>query len=171
MGSTADPNFPVNLDISPLLEPTAPRSFSSPESSASDPFKQQEAINRYGIAGRVWEASYALSDYIASDKVHDPPCTLHAPGPHRIIELGSGQSLASLRLADRLSPSDTLILTDLPNVVPLCQQSIDNWHKRRSTAPAPTVLAEPLAWGGSIEHVQSHMPFSHILLCDLASLV
>jgi hypothetical protein len=45
----------------------------------------------------------------------------------RIIELGSGQSVASLHLAQYLEVGDELVLTDLPEVVPLCQRNIDRY--------------------------------------------
>lgn len=43
---SANPNFPVNLDIKPL--PIDGNSFDFDEAS------QLEAIRKYGIAGRVW---------------------------------------------------------------------------------------------------------------------
>ena len=45
-----DPNFPVNLNISPLhLQPT-----SNSSTSTEDIWKQRDAIKQYGIAGRIW---------------------------------------------------------------------------------------------------------------------
>lgn len=156
-----DPNFPPNLDIRPL--------HTQQVTEQDDPFNQHTAIEQYGIAGRVWEASRALCQYVTPGSDHDPPCSLLKPGPHRIIELGSGQSLASLRLAGHLTNSDIMVLTDLPNVVPLCRQSIKTWQAA-TTQSAPRIIAEPLPWGEGIASVRQFMPFTHMILCDLVRL-
>lgn len=77
--------------------------------------------------------------------MYDPPCPLfpsHSSSSpaeasacgrrrtskkRRIVELGSGQSVASLHLAQYLEAGDELVLTDLPEVVPLCQRNIDRY--------------------------------------------
>ena len=84
---------------------------------------------------------------------YDPPCPLfpsHNPNQpehpeasacgsartgrkRRIIELGSGQSVASLHLAQYLEAGDELVLTDLPEVVPLCQRNIDRYLADRDS--------------------------------------
>ena len=84
------------------------------------------------------------------------------------MELGSGQSVASLHLAAQLDSRDTLVLTDLPNVVPLMQQSIDTWSETRGDDTCLPV-AEPLGWGSSISHLEKYGPLSHIICCDLVS--
>lgn len=84
------------------------------------------------------------------------------------MELGSGQSVASLHLAAQLDKEDTLVLTDLPNVVPLMQQSIDTWSETREDGTCLPV-AEPLGWGSSISHLKKYGPLSHIICCDLVS--
>lgn len=200
---THDPNFPSFLDIRPLhLENTA-------AAAGADAHAQATAIGKYGIAGRVWEATARLVAYLtptpppsvpvsspseseapkaeteteaktkAKYDPFDPPCSLFSPSPsssHRILELGSGQALASLHLAARLPARDTVVLTDLPNVIPLCQASIDTWARdgegravEGAEGPAK-VVALPLAWGESAAHLAPYGPFTHILMCDLVSL-
>lgn len=164
---SADPNFPANLNIHPLhLLGTA-------ATDGADAHNQAEAIGRYGIAGRVWEASGPLLEYLTPGGAGDPACTLFTtPGPHRVLELGSGQALASLHLAARLRAEDTVVLTDLPNVVPLCQQSIDTWATEgegSQQAEHANVVAQPLAWGEDASHLAKYGPFTHIILCDLVS--
>ncbi|EIW68192.1 hypothetical protein TREMEDRAFT_18678, partial [Tremella mesenterica DSM 1558] len=154
-----DPNFPSNLSIKPL----------EIGSGRSDYQKQAEDIDRYGIAGRVWEGGSALLKYFTPDIAYDPPCSLligsSSNAPYRIVELGSGQSVPSLHLASILSPHDVLILTDLPDVVPLCEERVLEWEK--SHANGPLMKVEALAWGGDVSRVRTSGPLSHILLCDL----
>lgn len=51
----ADPNFPANLDISPLaIALSQPRAGGSRSNDAPDQWGQRDAIQKYGIAGRVW---------------------------------------------------------------------------------------------------------------------
>jgi methylase of polypeptide subunit release factors len=110
------------------------------------------------------EATELLMQYFTPRASFDPPCSaLLTPSPKRIIELGSGQSVASLHLAKSLAPSDTLILTDLPNVMPLCEQSA-----RKAALPVK-VSPQPLAWGSSSDHLDPYRPFTHIIMCDLVS--
>ncbi|WVF72849.1 hypothetical protein IAT40_007667 [Kwoniella sp. CBS 6097] len=135
----ADPNFPPNLNIKPL------------GSSDVTDDQQRDAIVTYGIAGRV------------CDKF-DPPCSLFVQEEKkRVIELGSGQSVASLHLAKRLGKNDLIVLTDLPEVVPLCEQAV----QRNDTFCK--VIAQPLAWGEDASHLRQFAPFTHVLMCDLTT--
>lgn len=175
-----DPNFPANLDIRPLhLQPAANSSVST-----EDIWKQREAIKQYGIAGRIWcvplhlvlanltirEASHALLEYFTpSSTIFSPPCSIFASETtNTIVELGSGQSVASLHLAESLDMGDTLVLTDLPNVVPLMDQSIETWKQSHAEAVLP--VAEPLGWGTDIKHLKKYGQISHVICCDLVSL-
>jgi hypothetical protein len=175
MTPAADPNFPSNLDIHPLhLAGTA----CAGANGESDAHGQTSAIAKYGIAGRVWEASAGLLAYLTPGGRGVPACSLFsdpdAPGsssscPARILELGSGQALASLHLAARLPPRDTVVLTDLPNVIPLCNQSVDVWStagEGKEGAHA-RVVVQPLAWGEDAAHLSEFGPFTHVLMCDL----
>lgn len=153
-----DPNFPPALNIRPLELPGV----------SHVPDNQQQAIAQYGIAGRVWEASQPLIRYFTpqNQSFFEPPCPIfdHA-GPKRIIELGSGQALASLHLAQHLAPEDVLVLTDLPNVVPLCRHSADAWKQDHNHGAQ--VFVESLAWGEDIALVKGLGPFDYIVMCDL----
>lgn len=149
------------------------------------------------------EATSAMTTYLTpsmnSVPTYDPPCPIFSfsqdsagpSRPHkrgrRIIELGSGQSVASLHLSQYLASEDTLVLTDLPEVVPLCQKSIDRINRRdqssrnedncpgrRDTAydgdvlerVGPDLIAAPLPWGGSLDGLPGKS-YDFILLCDL----
>jgi len=155
-----DPNFPPALNIFPL----------APVGVQYESNNQKEAIEKYGIAGRVWEATRPLVQYFTptAQAAYDPPCPVfeHA-SPRRIVELGSGQGLASLHLASFLDKTDNLVLTDLENVIPLCQLSIDNWRGTRDDVPA--VQAQAMGWGDDSSRVRSLGPFDFILMCDLVS--
>jgi hypothetical protein len=103
-----------------------------------------------------------------------------------VLELGSGQSMATVHLLDaladsvdefRLAKSHKVYLSDLPDVIPLCQASVARWEiSRAETLRHQQVEAEvvPLAWGdmdmgdrlGQILQT-SERHLSHILLIDL----
>jgi len=156
-----DPNFPPSLNISPL----------APIGVQYESTNQKEAIEKYGIAGRVWEATRPLVQYFTptSQATYDPPCPIFdVPSPRKIVELGSGQGLASLHLANHLEKADRLVLTDLENVIPLCQLSIDNWEGTRDDVPE--VHARALGWGNDSSQVRALGPFDYILMCDLVRL-
>ena len=61
-----------------------------------------------------------------------------------------------------------IVLTDLPNVVPLCEASIRRWTPKLSTHAR--VVAKPLPWGDGVAGVSELAPFTHILMCDLVSI-
>ncbi len=127
-----DPNFPPNLNIKPL----------SNQGDWGDAFShksQAAAIEKYGIAGRVWygissihcpldydnllnrEAAYALMLYVnpstgPHEWLFDPPFIAANPSPPLptvMIELGSGTGIVASVLG-RLG--GTVIVTDLPEV-------------------------------------------------------
>jgi len=154
----ADPNFPPNLDIHPLVFPNS-------SNDGDDSVQQAAAIERFGIAGRVWEAGRPLIEYFTPGNSYQPPCSLFGHGPHRVIELGSGQALSSLYLASQLEKGDSVILSDLPNVVPLCENAVERWKSRLSDRAE--VMVVPLAWGQSVDHLRYLFPFTHVLVCDL----
>ncbi|KAI0783857.1 hypothetical protein BC629DRAFT_1723743 [Irpex lacteus] len=102
---------------------------------------------KYGIAGRVWEASKALKSYIEgdSDLEFDPPFLREDCTELVLLELGSGTGVVASTLAERLADTKyTLFVTDLPDFI------------RHTTEPSPSestgrVLVRPLAWGNN-EH-------------------
>ncbi|KAJ7067137.1 putative methyltransferase-domain-containing protein, partial [Mycena amicta] len=151
-------NFPLPLDIHP----------SAPSADASQPEHfditcQEQAIRDFGIAGRIWEAAYALNTYLKPPKniSFDPPFTLHTEC-NRLIELGSGTGLNAAMVATLLH-DDILFATDLPEVCPLLE---------RNLASHRPVLVRPLAWGNSQhaldiqKELQTHH-LTHILCSDL----
>ncbi|TYJ53404.1 hypothetical protein B9479_005951 [Cryptococcus floricola] len=157
----ADPNFPPNLSIRPLL---LQHSLSLAQAQSTE---QADAIATYGIAGRVWEATRPLLEYLTLSQQYDPACPVFlSSGPRTILELGSGQSVASLHLAEGLTDRDTVIVTDLPSVMPLCEKCIESWEP--PSQQHARVVARPLAWGESVSDVTSEFgSLTHILMCDL----
>lgn len=117
-----------------------------------------------GIGADPREASRPLVDYLTNTDGYEPACSiLQQPSqPKRVIELGAGQGLPSLALAEKLQSEDLVVITDLPEVMPLCRQSIETFG--RCTAK---VIAEPLAWGADTSAVRSLGPFTHVLMSDL----
>ncbi|KAF9000663.1 hypothetical protein BDQ17DRAFT_1391209 [Cyathus striatus] len=117
------------------------------------------AIRKYGIAGRVWEATYALALYVSPGTQfdYDPPFLPSdtSLGPITIIELGAGTGMLSAFIAEVLDCSkDTLIVTDLPEV-------------------SLQIFVLPLSWG-NIQHVVNlenkylkGRPLTHIICSDL----
>ncbi|KAF9068963.1 putative methyltransferase-domain-containing protein [Rhodocollybia butyracea] len=168
----SNPNWPQNLNINPSVPS------SSLESTVSRIYgydSQKQAIEQYGIAGRVWEAAYILNVYInpPQNLTFDPP--FHKCNQNRrIIELGSGSGMIGMNIARSLTPDrDVLVLTDLEEVCPLLE---------RNLALEDHILREsihvcPLAWGNSqdahrILHDVSKesIPLTHIICSDLVSL-
>jgi len=146
------------------------------------------------------DASYPMLSYLSrpgqGNKLEfSPACSIFTRSQQdddtvNVLELGSGQSMVTLHLLDQLSeyPSrasssrqhDKVFLSDLPDVIPLCQASIGRWKSRKGKERDNGVVeveAIPLAWGdmdmGSrlAEQLQaSGRRLTHILLLDLVSL-
>ncbi|KAI9568202.1 hypothetical protein HD554DRAFT_2205118 [Boletus coccyginus] len=148
------PNFPPSLSITPNISPfTNKTSGRSPGGDGGDAFgieAQREAISRYGIAGRVWEAAYALCAYV--DPVDDSL---------GVIELGSGTGVVAASVARAIRravmPGGFVIATDLPDVCPLL-----------ATEPRK----QPLAWGNLVHATSIASEFgsrrlTHIVCSDL----
>ncbi|KAG5636657.1 hypothetical protein H0H81_007276 [Sphagnurus paluster] len=106
-------NFPENLNILPSVDPKGELEHISGYEA------QRQAIEKYGIAGRIWEAAYLLSIYVDPPKniEFDTPFLTDPSGrPRTILELGSGAGMTSSRMAENLNVQDMLIVTDLPEV-------------------------------------------------------
>jgi len=173
---TANPNFPADLDIRPLTHASASNSDRKFDASA-----QEEAIREYGIAGRVWEAAYAMKTYLnpSAEFTFDPPF-LSYTGPLRILELGSGIGIVAAQLAEQLTGEDDLmIVTDLPEVCPLLERNLQTHGVAHRAGPLPNILVRPLSWG-NLKHAlsihtelsdmsPSHCPLTHIICSDLVS--
>ncbi|KIP10492.1 hypothetical protein PHLGIDRAFT_231714 [Phlebiopsis gigantea 11061_1 CR5-6] len=142
-----NPNFPTNLDIKP--------SHYSDDRSTMYSFDfaaQEEAIREYGIAGRVWEASFLINTYISgpSDTLFDPPFVSPEDEERHltILELGSGTGIVAAQCMKRLSgKSATIIATDLPEVCPLLQKNLHTGSAAPEALAGPTLLIRPLSWG------------------------
>lgn len=173
-----DPNFPKGgLDIKPSYE----RYNSCNNEWAKD---TEEDIVAFGIAGRIWEASYLLQRYLtpsAGTDQFDPPCSdLFVSEKSTIIELGAGVGLVGIHLAQQLQQQQRnqckrIILTDLHNVLPLLARNASKagvYDPSSSTANLVTV--EPLPWGSEndaqtiLSTAQNESrPVTHILCSDL----
>ncbi|CAE6535047.1 unnamed protein product [Rhizoctonia solani] len=190
-----DPNFPSNLAIRPSLPA------SDQKSGINLHFDQKTGIETYGIAGRVWEAAYALATYTTPptegskldstddsnnrDFEFDPPCSLFRADTNlTVVEVGSGTGYAGMYLAQQLNSfrqrhgaqtnlpaSDAVILTDLPNVVPLLDKGL---QEHVGSFGQVEVQAQALAWG-DIDHAaalarrlgETGRSITHVLCSDL----
>ncbi|KZT29727.1 hypothetical protein NEOLEDRAFT_1153644 [Neolentinus lepideus HHB14362 ss-1] len=149
MQQARNPNFPENLDILPSRRPDGGEPGLD---SVLDADSQKDAIEKYGIAGRVWEAAYLMLSYMEGSPKHefDPPFLAQNNRQNVVLELGSGTGILGVKLAQVLSPNDLVILTDLPDVCPLLRETIEK-HNHRD-APNPTsagLMVRALPWGSS----------------------
>ncbi|KAF4571278.1 S-adenosyl-L-methionine-dependent methyltransferase superfamily protein [Pleurotus pulmonarius] len=168
MTNPHDPNFPEGLQIKPLDS-----SDQFLESGWSfDASAQKNAIRKYGIAGRVWEAALALKLYI-----NPPPEWSFEPrflDPHPdqssrlFLELGSGSGVISHYISQATRhTSDVVLVTDLPEVCPLLEENLRGNPKR--------LIIRPLSWGNAEEARQIHSELisgtgrflTHIVCSDL----
>ncbi|TFK40189.1 putative methyltransferase-domain-containing protein [Crucibulum laeve] len=179
-----NPNFPENMDILPS---SRPRGILHDHQLGSDVFgtqAQEDAIRDYGIAGRVWEAAYALISYIhpPSQWEVEPP---FIPDPSKrepfsIIELGSGVGIVAASIAERLETNgdDLIIATDLPEICPLLERNLAESNNRiRAVAPSRNgdlVIIRPLSWGNIQEGLEiiselcnGNNSLTHIICSDL----
>ncbi|KAI5449988.1 hypothetical protein NCC49_003879 [Naganishia albida] len=132
LSTTYDPNFPPELNITPSQHPA----------NVADEHDQLRNIGLYGIAGKVWDASYPILPYLtaSSDLDFNPPCSIFTQDAPVILELGSGQSLASLHLLTQLQRRERnaeaggeraeVFLTDLESVLPLAEENIERWRRK-----------------------------------------
>lgn len=172
-----DPNFPSGLSIQPSSSSTV-----AAATSSWDQDTQQDIID-YGIAGRIWEAAYLLARYLCPPLSHafDPPCSIFASPEHvTAVEIGSGAGYNGLHLAKQLANhaqaacnaqrTKTVVLTDLPNVVPLMQR-----NARRacldSDLSSIDLRVRPLSWGNE-DHAdvlvtELRCRLTHLICSDL----
>ncbi|WFC96135.1 hypothetical protein MBRA1_002791 [Malassezia brasiliensis] len=161
------PNFPAALAIAP----SAPAGAGARAGNAWE-HDSADDIVAFGIAGRIWESAFLLRRYVDRDApwIFDPPCTLHGTdAPLTVLELGAGVGTAGLALAQALhdpSTPHTVILTDLPDVVPLLQR-----NARTAQAHGQDVRVCALPWGDARAATAAvraaPRPLTHILCSDL----
>ncbi|KIY51795.1 hypothetical protein FISHEDRAFT_36414 [Fistulina hepatica ATCC 64428] len=175
-------NFPQDLDIKPSVSASSESTFVAVD--------QLDAIRKYGIAGRIWEASYLMKKYLENvpDVVYDPPSPFSttsdilshashagAAPPHTIIELGAGTGAISAVLSALSGPHDMVIATDLPGVCPLLEETLSS---RCQSTYRCTLLVRPLPWGDAdfatrlaveLMHNDAHSNryLTHVICCDL----
>ncbi|KIJ51452.1 hypothetical protein M422DRAFT_776697 [Sphaerobolus stellatus SS14] len=188
-------NFPKDLSIHASDPKSIIRLFSLgiPSNLSQDITEEQAIIESqasnikaYGIAGRIWEAAYALMVYLQphTRTDFDPPSSLFEYRPGAIIELGAGTGYLGLAMAryisskSQASDTKTLVLTDLPDVCSLLDRN--RIQEIPDGLPAVKLLIEPLSWG-NLEHgkvladkltgilslPQSAPLLSHIICSDL----
>ncbi|KAF9267940.1 hypothetical protein L218DRAFT_654010 [Marasmius fiardii PR-910] len=169
----ANPNFPAGLNIHPSCSAFQTTSEVESSSALYDFAAQKKAIEEYGIAGRIWEAAYAINLYL-----DPPPGYLFDPSfpnvhEHQrqeftMIELGSGSGLVGTNIARSMTEKDVLILTDLPEVCPLLESNIKN-----AICNPEWVHVRPLTWGNTNDAIAiTHellrgRGLTHILCSDL----
>ncbi|KAF7327958.1 hypothetical protein MKEN_00376000 [Mycena kentingensis (nom. inval.)] len=138
---------------------------------------QEQAIRDYGIAGRIWEAAYALNTYLNPPQgvEFDPPFALHATECNRLVELGSGTGLNAAMLSTLLDPErDILLATDLPEArrILFSTISISNFLQvcpllEQNLASSKGVRVQALAWGNAEHALALPQPLTHIVCSDL----
>ncbi|KAF5372738.1 hypothetical protein D9615_010127 [Tricholomella constricta] len=174
--SSRNANFPENMDISPsTFEDNSKPHANHPFGYAA----QRDAIEKYGIAGRIWEAAYLLSIYVnpPTEMEFDPPfianpATSSSQCPLTILELGSGAGMTSSRIAKNLDVHDMLIVTDLPEVCPLLERNLKA-HALLTvqSPPDPLILVRPLTWGTEFHGLAIASERSQLLAPLLRSLL
>ncbi|EIN09875.1 hypothetical protein PUNSTDRAFT_65892 [Punctularia strigosozonata HHB-11173 SS5] len=149
-------NFPPGLDIHPTSSLEGASSFERQFNVDA----QADAIRKYGIAGRVWEAAHALFLYLESPpgwEFDPPPSTIgfkssepDVLAPRTILELGSGTGVIADALARECSrpAQDIVIATDLPEVCELLEANLHG-PESRTSPEGGTVLVRQLAWGNA----------------------
>ncbi|EJD49537.1 hypothetical protein AURDEDRAFT_59449 [Auricularia subglabra TFB-10046 SS5] len=153
-----NPNFPHGLNIAASHDPLK---LQKGDCKTYSNEAQDAAIARYGIAGRVWEASYRLAAYLnpASSNAFDPPCSLLSNNGSRrvVLELGSGSGYVGRHLA---RACDRLVCTDLEDVCGLLRDNLRD---------LPTVDVQSLPWGDvhAARALQSTVRPTHVVCCDL----
>jgi hypothetical protein len=68
-----------------------------------------------------------------------------------------------------MKPADLVVLSDLENVIDLCKERVSLWEKE--TPHHATVTVIPLGWGSDPTAALELGPYTHILLCDLVSVM
>ncbi|KAF8557121.1 hypothetical protein OG21DRAFT_1505750 [Imleria badia] len=174
------PNFPPSLFITSNVDRLTNYKGDGGDAAAFGAEAQREAISRYGIAGRVWEAAYALCAYIdpvdGDVRDFDPPFAEDLP--LGVIELGSGTGVLAARVARAIRratrPGGFVIATDLPDVCPLLQHNfgITPCTREGNRSKSDVVFVRPLAWG-NLDHVAAiarefgARRLTHIVCSDL----
>lgn len=148
---------------------------------------QEEAIKQFGIAGRVWEAAYAINTYIenSSEWEFDPTFLKvdSVPKPWTFVELGSGTGITSLAIMDALLSKSKdpdlqhhVFVTDLPEVCPLLEKTVQDFRKSNELASKSSdkLFVQPLTWGQAADVdklyqilEQDNRTLSHIVCSDL----
>ncbi|KAI6123303.1 hypothetical protein EDD17DRAFT_1466605 [Pisolithus thermaeus] len=148
------PNFPPSLSISP--------STTADDSDEFGLLAQRDAIEKFGIAGRVWEAALAMCSYVdsmsvdAHDLEFDPPFLEGRgwDGQPTLIELGSGTGIVAAQIARMFVGDGIVIATDLPDVCPLLERNLHahTGHSGSRKSGCDNVFVRPLSWG-DMKHV------------------
>ncbi|KAG0229623.1 hypothetical protein BGW41_002924 [Actinomortierella wolfii] len=162
-------NHPENLNIKDSVGPPPGLRPSGSSADKDGAVSVTQDITTFGIAGRIWDSSYALDLYLRApvdEYTFDPPCpipsscfrsssppsssttTTQSPSSSRnltIVEIGAGTGYVGIALAKRLRPGSKMILTDLEEVVPLMTKNVQD--NIQDPSACCSVLVEPLAWG------------------------
>lgn len=143
MALSSNPNFPPNLSIKPsLLSSIAQQDLS------------------FGIAGRTWEASYTLLDYLLTS-----PLLQSQQEDITIVEIGGGNGFLGISLVEKLllrgetRGGIRLILTDLEEVLPLLEKNLRD-AELDLKGGGMEVLIRALPWGDQLafEHLVKEFP-------------
>ncbi|CAG8539499.1 2764_t:CDS:2 [Paraglomus occultum] len=173
-------NHPSNLNVEPSQGPSESQKLFRRRSGDKIELRSLQDVKTFGLAGKVWDSTYALDLYLCLPPDHfafDPPCpipsylfhhdarTQYHSSHYTILELGSGTGYLGITLASRLVPPFTLILTDLPDVLPLLNRNVSN----NSRANTDHIIVAPLEWGNSAhsECINSKHRIDLVIASDL----
>lgn len=152
------------------------------------------------------DASYPILPYLCAPSDHasclfSPASTIFPPvtvdsrpegeEPITILELGSGQSMATIHLLDEFKRATDssrsagkrrapkVFLSDLPDVLPLCRRSVERWQERHEAYQEDALAmvdVVPLSWGDlemgdrlAKQLAAEKRTLTHVLLIDLVS--
>jgi hypothetical protein len=102
---------------------------------------------RGSATGKTWPGSFLFQEYASHPERYEPPLPLQERNV--LLDLGSGTATHGIALATLLNRGDQVILTDLPEVVPLMQANIE--ANRAHLSFKADIQARALAWGSKAD--------------------
>lgn len=111
-----------------------------------------ESPGQLGIGGKLWDSSFILAKYLSEhpEKVYQK----------RIVELGSG--LGFMGLCCALFGAQSVVMTDLPQVIPLLQYNMDV-NSRLHGLNSSMISVKAHEWGTPFESLRCDV----VIMCDV----
>lgn len=141
----------------------APKAESKGAAASTDP----------GVTGTtVWDAAVVLAGYMArwrEDLSSTQTRSMAMPAwlpAERVIEIGAGTGLAGLSAMAAGAVLGSVVLTDLPALVPLLEKNIKS-NRVALKANLHRVTAKPFVWGPAVPRAPDGRPFDLIIGADI----